>query len=178
MTYITTAELAERPGPREIALLATSDDAQTVDVALMDATLRGADRSAWLPAEVAQADAALRRVQDAIAEAAALIDGYLATRGYALPLQLAPSSTGKSLLTVWARAIARYLLNGSRITDDSRDPVARDYRDACRRLAEVAAGKLNLGAADPQAPANASGTDVRFEGSTPVFGRTQLRHFH
>ena len=47
MPYITTAELAERPGAREIALLATSDNAATVDYALMDATLRGQDRSAW-----------------------------------------------------------------------------------------------------------------------------------
>lgn len=177
MPYITTAELAERPGSREIALLATSDGMATVDYALMDATLRGQDRSTWPAGEVAQADAALQRVQDAIAEADALIDGYLATRGYALPLQLSPTSTGKSMLTVWARAIARYLLNGSRITDESKDPVARDYRDALKRLADIAAGKLSLGGTDPQAPANATSTDVRFDSAPAVFGRHELRHF-
>lgn len=177
MAYITTAELAQRPGAREIALLATSDGAPTVDIALMDATLRGSDRSAWQAGEVSDADAALQRVQDAVAEAEALIDGYLAQRGYPLPLALSPTSTGKSMLTVWARAIARYLLNGSRVSDEGKDPVARDYRDALKRLAEVAAGKLSLGGSDPEAPANAGTTDVRFDSAAPVFGRSQLRHF-
>ena len=116
MPYITTAELAERPGARELALAASSDTAPVVAYALMDATLRGADRSAWTPEQVAAADAALQRVQDAVAEAGAVIDGYLAQRGYALPLSLPPTSTGKSLLTAWARSISRYLLNGKRIT--------------------------------------------------------------
>lgn len=177
MPYVTTAELAERPGAREIALLATSDSAPTVDYALMDATLRGTERSAWPAEQLAIADAALQRVQDAVAEADALIDGYLAQRGYTLPLLLPPTSTGKSMLTVWSRAITRYLLNGSRITDESKDPVARDYRDALKRLAEVAAGRLSLGGTDPEAPANAVSTDVRFDGAAPVFGRDQLRHF-
>lgn len=177
MPYITTAELAERPGAREIALLATSDDAATVDYALMDATLRGADRSAWPADELVQADAALQRVLDAVAEAGAVIDGYLAQRGYALPLDLPPTAAGKSLLTVWARAIARYLLNGQRITDEAKDPVARDYRDALKMLGQLAAGKLSLGGTDPTAPANATSTDVRFDSAPRVFGRDQLRNF-
>lgn len=177
MPYITTFELAERPGAREIAQTASLPHQMVRDDALMDATLRGLDRSAWAAEQIAAADAALVRVQDAVAEAGALIDGYLATRGYTLPLDLAPTSAGKSMLTVWARAITRYLLNGSRITDESKDPVARDYRDAVKRLAEVAAGKLNLGGADPQAPANAVSTDVRFQGAETVFGRAQMRAF-
>ncbi len=77
MPYISTAELAERPGARELALAASSDTAPVVAYALMDATLRGADRSAWTPEQLAAADAALARVQDAVAEAGALIDGHL-----------------------------------------------------------------------------------------------------
>lgn len=177
MPYISTAELAERPGAREIALHATSDGAATVDYALMDATLRGSDRSSWLADDIAQADAALQRVQDAVAEAGAIIDGYLAQRGYALPLDLPPTSTGKSLLTAWARAIARYLLNGDRPADEGKDPIARDYRDALKMLAQLAAGKLSLGATDPAAPANSASTDVRFDSAPAVFGRSQLRHF-
>ena len=175
--YITPAELAERPGAREIAHTASLPHNMVRDDALIDATLRGLDRAAWTPEQIAAADAALARVLDAVAEAGALIDGYLATRGYALPLDLPASSTGKSLLTVWARAITRYLLNGSRIADDSKDPVARDYRDAVKRLADVAAGKLSLGAADPQAPANAASTDVRFESTATVFSRPQMRAY-
>lgn len=177
MAYITPAELAERPGARELALAASSDTAPVVDYALMDATLRAQDRSAWTPEQRAGADAALQRVQDAMAEAGALIDGYLAQRGYALPLQLVPTSAGKSLLTAWARAITRYLLNGQRITDETKDPVARDYRDALKMLAQLAAGKLSLGGADPAAPANTSATDVRFDAAPPVFSRRELHSF-
>ena len=177
MAYITTTELAERPGARELAQLASADAQPVSDFALMDATLRGQDRSAWTPAQTAAADLALARVQDAIAEAGALIDGYLAQRGYALPLSLPPTSTGKSLLTAWARSIARYLLNGQRITDESKDPVARDYRDALKMLGQLAAGKLSLGGTDPAAPANVSTTDVRFDAAPQVFGRSELRAF-
>ncbi len=96
MPYISTSELAERPGAREIMLSASGDVAPVSDVGLMDATLRGGDRSAWTAEQRAAADAALRRVEDAVAEAGALIDGYLAQRGYPLPLVLPPTSTARA----------------------------------------------------------------------------------
>ena len=55
MAYITTTELAERPGARELAQLASADAQPVSDFALMDATLRGQDRSAWTPAQTAAA---------------------------------------------------------------------------------------------------------------------------
>lgn len=147
------------------------------DELLMDATLRASDRSAWTVAEVAAADAALVRIDDALAEAGAVIDGFLSQRGYVLPLVLPTGGTGKSLLTSWCRAIARYLLNKSRVTDESKDPVARDYRDALKMLQLMAQGKLSLGVDDPEAARNTGMTDVRFAGAQPVFGRDQLRGF-
>lgn len=177
MGYITTAELAERPGAAELAQVASADHLPVTDDALMDATLRGTSRSAWSADDCTAADVALQRVQDAVDEASAVIDGYLAQRGYTLPLTLPPTATGKSLVTAWARAITRYLLNGRRITDEGKDPVARDYRDALRMLERLAAGKLSLGGTDPSAPANATATDVRFDSTPPVFGRGQLRGF-
>lgn len=177
MSYITTAELAERPGAREIAQTASEPHQMVRDDALMDATLRGLDRSAWTPEQIAAADAALARVQDAVAEAGALIDGHLVQRGYTLPLALPPGSAGRSMVTVWARTITRYLLNKDRVTDESKDPVARDYRDALKLLGQLAAGKFSLGADDPAATANASNTDVRFQGAETVFGRDQMRAF-
>ena len=74
-------------------------------------------------------------------------------------------------------AIARYLLNGQRITDESKDPVARDYRDALKMLGQLAAGKLSLGGTDPAAPATVSTTDVRCDAAPQVFGRSELRSF-
>ncbi|GKT18555.1 DUF1320 domain-containing protein [Acidovorax sp. SUPP2522] len=177
MPYITTAELAERPGAREIAMVASTQTHPVRDETLMDATLRGTDRSAWTAEQIAAADAALKRVQDAVAEAGALIDGYLVQRGHPLPLQLPPTSTGKSVLTSWARAITRYLLNQNRVTDESKDPIARDYREALKMLGLLAQGKFSLGAADPEAALNTVSTDVRFDGDEPVFGRRQLRYF-
>ncbi len=178
--YITPIELAERPGAREIAQVASQPSQAVRDDALMDATLRGADRSAWTPEQIAAADLALQRVNDAIAEAGALIDGFIVQRGYTLPLVLPPASAGKNVLTSWGRAITRYLLNQHRITDEAKDPVVRDYRDAMKMLGLLAQGKFSLGAADPAADPNssaASSTDVRFSGDTNVFGRDQLRHF-
>ena len=167
MPYITTAELAERPGSREIALLATSDGAATVDYALMDATLRGQDRSAWQADDIAQADAALQRVQDAIAEADALIDGYLGKR-YTLPLSSPPG-----ILTTWARAIVRYKLHGDRLSTEGNDPIVRDYKDALKFLEQIAAGKFSLGIEDPSSQGNGLG-EVRIDPGKKVFGREFL----
>lgn len=177
MAYITPAELAERPGAREIAQVASLPHQMVREDALMDATLRGTDRSSWSQEQQNAADQALARVLDAVSEAGAVIDGYLVQRGYALPLQLPASSTGKSLVTAWARAITRYLLNQNRVMDASKDPVARDYQDALRMLGLLAQGKLSLGAGDPEAAASAGSTDVRFAGDAPTFGRQQLQAF-
>ena len=176
--YITNAELADRPGARELAQVASPEHQPVVEAALLDATLRGVDRSGWTPEQLAVADAALARVVDAVNEAGAVIDGYLAQRGYTLPLELPVTSTGKSVLTSWARSIARYMLHKSRISDESKDPIARDYRDALKMLGLLAIGKYSLGANDPASSSAAgAGTDVRFAGAPTVFGRDQLKAF-
>lgn len=176
MTYVTFVELAERPGARELAQVAGPEHLAVIEPALMDATLRGTDRSGWDADAVAVADAAAARITDAMVEAGALIDGYLVKRGYRLPLVLPSTSTGKSVLSAWARDITRYHLHKGRITDVTRDPIARDYQTALKMLGLLAEGKYSLGADDPDQAA-AAGTDVRFAGSTPVFGRDQLRSF-
>ncbi len=63
------------------------------------------------------------------------------------------------------------------MTDETKDPVARDYRDAMRLLEHLALGKLSLGGTDPAAPANTASTDVRFDGAPTVFGRSEMRAF-
>lgn len=175
--YVTAAQLAERPGPRELMQVASSEAQPVNDEALMDATLRGADRSGWDEEEIAAADAALARVQDAIAESVAVIDGYLAKR-YTLPLQLSPSSTSRGLLLNWARSITRYLLNKDRFSEEGKDPVVRDYKDALKMLKQVAEGVISLGVDDPAiAAGKAAGSDVRFNSVPAAFGRDQLHYF-
>lgn len=170
MPYVTHIELSERPGARELAQVASAEHEAIVEAALMDATLRGTDRTLWSAELVVAADAALARIDDAVTEADGIIDGFLAKRGYALPLSPVPS-----VVSAWSRAISRYLLHKGRISDERTDPIARDYRDALKLLALTAEGKFSLGATDPVVVS--SSTDVRFAGDANVFGRDELRHF-
>ena len=165
--YVTPAQLADRPGARELAQVATPEASAIVADDLMDATLRGKDRSVWPPDQVAVADAALARIQQAIDDAGALIDSFLGGR-YTLPLASVPS-----VLVTWARAISRYYLHQDRLSSEQDDPIVRDYRDTLKLLQLVAAGKLTLGVGDP-AQADPPGGDVQFVPGRKVFGRDGL----
>lgn len=145
MPYITHAQLADRPGARELAEVASPPHEPMVPYALMDAALAGEDTSAWSAGEIARCGVAIERIDSAVAAAQARIDGYLAVRGY-LPLDPVPT-----IVVEWTRAMARYVLHQDRIADDS-DPVLRGYREAIRLLEELAAGRFHLGIA-PAAPA-------------------------
>ena len=175
MPYITHAELAENPGALELSEVASDEHAQPVPAPLLDALLRGQDVGAWPADDVAAAQRAVARIDAAVADADAVIDGYLAKRGYVVPMDLAAASTRK-LIAGWSRAIARYLLQKDSISDEKTSPIARDYRDAQRLLQLTADGKFSLGAEDVVATGGSS-TDVRFAYAEPVFGRKQLSSF-
>jgi phage gp36-like protein len=148
MSYISHAELADRPGARELAEQATPQHLTVVDFALMEATLLGTDRSAWSADEIAVADEALARVDLAVADAEAFIDGFLDQRGY-LPLYPVPR-----IVANWARMIARYYLHKDRVGSDDNDPVLRDYRDALKMLQLTADGKFSIGLTEPEKKTN------------------------
>ncbi len=171
MQYITATALAERPGARELAQVATAEHQRMVPFELMEATLRETDRSSWTADQVVVADDALRRIEDAVSQAESTIDGYLARRGYPLPLSPVPD-----LVTGWARDIARYLLHKDRGGKEDSDPIVRAYRDALKFLEMIASGKFSLGGNDP-ITSNPDVADVRFESSPSVFNRDQLRAF-
>ncbi|MNF90718.1 hypothetical protein D3C84_732960 [compost metagenome] len=171
MQYITAAALAERPGSRELAQVATAEHLRMVPFELMEATLRGADRSSWTNDQVAAADDALQRIEDAVVQAESLIDGFLAKRGYPLPLTAVPG-----MVTGWTRDIARYLLHKDRGGKDDTDPIVRAYKDAMKFLEMTATGKFSLGAEDPVAT-DPSTIDVRFDSAPNVFNRDQLKAF-
>ncbi|MGE4404483.1 gp436 family protein [Pseudomonas sp.] len=171
MQYITAVALAERPGARELAQVATAEHLRMVPFELMEATLRGGDRSTWTADQVAAADDALQRIEEAVGQAESMVDGFLARRGYPLPLSPVPE-----LVTGWVRDIARYLLHKDRGGQAADDPIVRAYRDALKFLEMIAAGKFSLGANDPiQTDPNL--VDVRFDSSPSVFNRDQLRAF-
>lgn len=141
--YVTLLQLAERPGATELAQVATAEVDAIVDPALMDALLRGTDTSAWTPAQVAVGNDAIARINDAVSDAGGVIEGFLAKRGYPLPLSPVPG-----VVTAWARAIVRYYLHKDRITDPKTDPIGRDYQDAMKLLQLTATGQFSLGVGD------------------------------
>jgi phage gp36-like protein len=167
MDYVTLLQLAESPGALELAQVASDSHGAVVDAELMELTLRGEDRSAYDAADIAAADAAKTRIEELVAEASAVIDGYLGRR-YSLPLDSTPA-----VVTAWARSIVRYKLNKDRATDERTDPVVRDYRDALKFLQQIAEGRFSLGLEDPQA-SSATATEVHFEAGAKVFGREFL----
>ena len=161
MDYITLVHLAERPGAKELAQVATAQHLKIVDSALLDAAVRGGDLSAWPPEQVAGVDLVLGRITG---------NGYLPKRGYGRPLSPVPGR-----VTGWVRDIGRYLLHKDRISDD-KDAILRNYKDALKFLQMVADGTFSLGAEDPIAN-NPMLADVRFDADENVFNRQQLRSF-
>lgn len=150
--YCTALQLAEAKLTRELAQVATPERDAIVEDALMEATLRGQDRSTWTSEAVAIADAALEHIERMLADADGVIDGFLRIRKpvpYTVPLDPVPE-----IVSVWARWIARYLLHKDRVgTTEQQDPVVRDYKEALRFLQLLADGKFSLGATDPLPPA-------------------------
>lgn len=100
------------------------------------------------------------RLAQAIADADAEIDGYLAVR-YRLPLPTVPT-----VLARIACDVVRYRL----MREQASEEVRRRYEDARRLLEGIAAGRVALGlpaAATPPVPSLASVST----GSARVFGR-------
>lgn len=172
--YCTPAQLADAKLTSELAQLTTPQRNALVSDELMEATLRDEDRSGFDPADVAVADEALVHVAKALIDADAVVDGYLALRkpvAYTLPLNPVPG-----IVSVWARWIARYLLNQDRSgTREETDPVVRDYRQAIRFLELTRDGKFSLGADDPLPPASGGAPQVCAPGR--VFTHDTLRDF-
>lgn len=169
--YITHQQLAEKPGAQELAQVATAQHEPVVDADLMDATLRGEDRTAWDAEAVERADAALVRIDESMTGAEGIINGFLVKRGYSLPLNPVPR-----LVTEWTRDIGRYSLHKDRISSEGTDPILRAYRDAMKLLAMVADGTFHLGV-DDQLLTDPNRIDVRFKGDQRRFSRRELDAF-
>ena len=172
--WCAPARLADAKLTHELAQLSTPERYAIVSDDLMEATLRGVDRSAFDPADVVIADEALAIVNQALLDADSLIDGYLVMRKptpYVVPLNPVPG-----IVSTWAAWIARYLLHKDRVsTDEKTDPVVRNYRDALKFLALVRDGQFSLGADDPLPP-KSSGAP-QFEAAERQFTMQTLRDY-
>lgn len=157
--YCTPVHLADTKLARELAQVATPERHRIVADDLMEATLRGSDRTSFEPADVAVADETLVVIEQALTDADGVIDGYLVMRKpvpYTVPLDPAPG-----IVAVWARWIARYLLHKDRVnTEEKTDPVVRDYKEALKFLELVRDGKFSLGPGDPLPPASSGAPEA------------------
>lgn len=141
MPYATLADLTQRYGDRMI-------------VALTD---RGAMATGAVDATV---------VDKAIAEADAVIDGYLASR-YALPVSPVPALLGDVALAIviWKLHVA------------APDPkIEADYKDALKVLRDIAAGVIRLTIAGADAAENAA-TGVQVTDRERPFTADNLKGF-
>lgn len=126
MSYVTLNDLRDRFGER---LLIRLTDREAVATGVIDTDM----------------------VDKAIADAAAIIDGYLAAR-YALPVSALPE-----LLVKLARVIALYEL----YTTDVPEKIATDYKDAIRTLGQISDGKIRLPIAGAATAKETGGTGAR-----------------
>ncbi len=133
--YAAPQDLLDRFSATEMAQVANRSETARVDGLLLSLTVAGGDRSAYSPEEVAAADAAAAVLGQALADAAAEIDGYLVTR-LALPLDPVPA-----VLLRIACDLARYHL----YDDGASEAVRARYEDAVAFLKGVAAGRVGLG---------------------------------
>ena len=97
------------------------------------------------PASHTAADLTDAQLTDAIAEADALIDGYIGGY-YAVPVTAVAGAIPHPV-DLWSRTIAAYLASctyrGSLDFADT-DPIARRYKDVLQALKDVSAGRLRL----------------------------------
>ena len=170
MAYITLTQLADRPGAVELAQVATPRQHHQVDADLLDALLRGTDLSAWPSDEVVVAQSTQAVIEDALSTAEGTINGFLARRGYQLPLP-----NDYPIVTGWARAITRYHLHKDRLSGEQNDPIVRDYRDALKLLQLTAEGKFSLGSDDPLTPP--TGGSPEFSAPPRTFSHETLKDF-
>lgn len=138
MTYCTRADLEARFGAREIADLLDTEPNGTEDTGRLDGALADAD---------------------------ALIDGYLATR-YAVPI---PAPVPPIVVGI-ACDLARLRL----WDDNAPEEVRKRYDDAIKLLRDMSAGKASIPGASP---ATAEGGGIEYAETERIFTMDSLRGF-
>jgi len=165
MIYATPQNLLDWFDAQELSQLATPKRYAVVDTVLLELTVSGGDRSAYMQPEIDAADAALVVINEALDAADAVIDSYAGKR-YQLPLSQAQIDA--SPLPRYAGDIARYQL-----TDDQEvDTITKRYDRALRWLRDLADGKASIGVGEPVAT---SGGAVVVSGPERIFTRNTLK---
>lgn len=149
--YLTALEFIDRFTEREAVMLTAPTGSSTVDNA---------------------------RLEQGLADASAVVDGYLARR-FALPLRDASTMAPvvPEMIKRLSGDIARYLLTGTHIRET--DAIRNRYQDALKMLDLIATGKLSPGielAMTTSASAPAGGSSAVRSGGR-MFGADTLGSF-
>lgn len=164
--YASTEDLFERFDAQELAQLAVPKEHVSIEADLLKLTVTKGNRSRYKAAEQKAADAALVKINRALADATSEINAHLQGR-YQLPLVTPPE-----MIKLKCADIARYLLHD----DHPTEQVKQRYEDAMRYLNKVANGQISLGVnQDNKAPQTAR--TVRFVPGPRVFSRDNARDY-
>lgn len=149
--YTTPRDLMDRFDAVELVQAAAPETGAMPSGDLLRLLILGEETTGADPAQLQSAEIALERIEEAIADAAQEVDGYIG-RVYTLPLPTVPS-----LLRRLTANIARYHLHD----DDAGTEVRRRYEDALRMLKAIAARELSLGVDDPSPASQAQPLGTR-----------------
>lgn len=136
MPYATAADLLDRYEADLVAQRAAPEGVRVVGP-LLKLTVAAADRSSYGSDEVAAADAALARIDEAMLDATGFIDSFLSDR-YVLPLTPVPR-----LIKRLCCDVARFYLWGDAAVKDSVEE--RDFKAAQKTLEGIRRGDVKLG---------------------------------
>lgn len=137
MPYTTAQALIQQFGARELAEVSGHQDLDPVAPEnLREIVEDTPDTGEWEAEAVTAAQAALARINDAIATAESAIDMALRTAGYIAPI----TDTVPALIVSICEDIARYHLHKENPTDAIKDR----YRAATQSLDKIARGGLTL----------------------------------
>ena len=167
MQYATPSQLINRFDAQELAQVAVPKEHVSIDAALLTLTVNAGDRSAYTADEIAAADAALVKINQALTDASGDIDAHLESR-YQLPLSNVPLKLEQVCCD-----IGRYNL----YDDHSTEHINKRYDDAIKYLVDVAKGAINLGIEDNNARPEAEDNVVDFDGGSNVFDRDNSTSF-
>ena len=163
MRYATLEDLKARESLRDLAQAASPDHPE-VNADLLAETLNGGARSKWTAAERTAADAAKARLEQALADSDAEIDGWVGARYPNL-------SDPPSALKAYAVDVALYRLFRP---GDPEDPRLLRYRAAITWLREVSRGIIDL---SPPAPDPDRAAGVMASSPGRVFTAEALRGY-
>lgn len=136
MPYATPADLLDRFEAGLVAQRAAPEGVRVVGP-LLKLTVADGDRSSYSVEEIAAADAALERIDEALLDAEGHVDSFLSDL-YVLPLDPVPR-----LIRRCTCEIARFYLWGDAAAKDSVEE--RDFKAALKTLESIRKGDVKLG---------------------------------